>query len=75
MKSIDIGRSGLRAPAILAGCMRIGSMSVQQADAFIQTALECGITMFDHADIYGGGAVRSCSAKCWQLRPRCGTGC
>ena len=74
MKSIDIGRSGLRAPAILAGCMRIGSMSVQQADAFIQTALECGITMFDHADIYGGGSCEELFGKvlaCLLYTSRC----
>ena len=69
MKSIDIGRSGLRAPAILAGCMRIGSMSVQQADAFIQTALECGITMFDHADIYGGGSCEELFGKVLAATP------
>ena len=37
------------------GCMRIGNMSEQQADCYIQTALECGINYFDHADIYGNG--------------------
>ena len=56
MKTIDIGKSGLTAPAILAGCMRIGNMTVGQADVFVQTALENGISMFDHADIYGAGS-------------------
>ena len=63
IKTIDVGKSGLIAPAILAGCMRIGNMSIQQADTFVKTALECGVTMFDHADIYGAGSCEELFGK------------
>lgn len=55
MKNIDIGKSGLLASEISLGCMRISEMSKQDANILINTALEEGITLFDHADIYGKG--------------------
>lgn len=53
MKYIKLGKSDTS--AIVMGCMRIAGMAVEDADALIHTALDCGITLFDHADIYGGG--------------------
>ncbi|MGL4818759.1 MAG: aldo/keto reductase [Bacilli bacterium] len=41
-------------PLIL-GCMRIGEQSERDLEALIETAIQNGITRFDHADIYGGG--------------------
>ena len=35
------------------GCMRIGGLSVNEAEALIKEALNNGVTLFDHADIYG----------------------
>ena len=35
MKRIDIGRSGLVASEISLGCMRIGDLEVQEADALL----------------------------------------
>ncbi len=55
MKTIDIGKSGLQASEIILGCMRIDKMSEIELSKYIQTALNQGINMFDHADIYGGG--------------------
>lgn len=55
MKNIDIGKSGLLASEISLGCMRISEMSKKDANILINTALEEGITLFDHADIYGKG--------------------
>ena len=55
MKYIKLGNSGLEVPAVIAGCMRINSEDVHGVERFIDTALECGITYFDHADIYGNG--------------------
>lgn len=37
------------------GCMRINGLDEQALDAYIRTALDCGVNFFDHADIYGGG--------------------
>lgn len=54
MKMLSAGGT-LKVPAIALGCMRISGLSLEQADELVQTAMETGITFFDHADIYGGG--------------------
>ncbi|MBQ7408043.1 MAG: aldo/keto reductase [Clostridia bacterium] len=41
--------------SISLGCMRIDRLSVCEAEKLILSAVEQGITLFDHADIYGGG--------------------
>lgn len=51
MKKINAG-GVIPASAVAMGCMRICDAD---ADRLINTALECGVTWFDHADIYGGG--------------------
>ncbi len=38
---------------IILGCMRIAALQENQIDTLIKTALDQGITLFDHADIYG----------------------
>ncbi|MDZ4993755.1 aldo/keto reductase family oxidoreductase [Clostridium perfringens] len=55
MKNINIGNSGVIASEISLGCMRIADMSKKEANLLINTALDEGITLFDHADIYGQG--------------------
>ncbi len=55
MKTIKLGNSELEVPAISVGCMRINSLDKNEAENFVQTALEIGANFFDHADIYGGG--------------------
>lgn len=55
MKEIMIGKDVLKAPEIILGCMRISDMEKKEAEALIRTAMDEGINMFDHADIYGGG--------------------
>ena len=37
------------------GCMRMAGVGLQQAEKMVHLALEEGIDLFDHADIYGGG--------------------
>lgn len=44
----------IQASALVLGCMRIKSLSSSELDAHLKTALELGINLFDHADIYGG---------------------
>jgi Predicted oxidoreductase len=63
MKKINIGKSGLEASEIVLGCMRINSMSVEQLTSYVNTAMEEGITLFDHADIYGGGSSEELFGK------------
>ena len=44
----------LPVPAVAMGCMRLADAK-DAPDRVIGTALELGMTFFDHADIYGGG--------------------
>ena len=54
MKYITIGES-MNASAVSLGCMRMAKLDETSVDAIMDTALECGINYFDHADIYGKG--------------------
>ncbi|WP_212567783.1 aldo/keto reductase [Microcystis aeruginosa FBCC-A68] len=54
IKKIKIGNR-FEASAIALGCMRISNMSRKEIATLLQTALNCGVNFFDHADIYGGG--------------------
>lgn len=55
MKQIEVISQELALPAVVSGCMRISEMPVGQVERLVFAAMECGVTMFDHADIYGGG--------------------
>ena len=55
MKNINVGKSGFEASEIVLGCMRIGNMSVNELSNYIDVAMNEGINLFDHADIYGKG--------------------
>ncbi|MGT2715973.1 aldo/keto reductase [Streptococcus respiraculi] len=50
-----LGKTGLEVSRIALGCMRMASLEASAAQAVVKTALENGITFFDHADIYGSG--------------------
>ena len=66
MKYLKFKNSQLEASNIIMGCMRLNSLSVKEAQRHIETAVEAGINMFDHADIYGGGeSVRSYLPGLW----------
>lgn len=53
--SMNLGNSDMDASCIAMGCMRIADMSEMEVEKLINIALEEGITLFDHADIYGNG--------------------
>ena len=55
MKYIPVQNTDLSVSEIALGCMRIASKSESQVSDLIHTALDEGINLFDHADIYGGG--------------------
>ncbi|OAM88563.1 aldo/keto reductase [Termitidicoccus mucosus] len=56
MRTIKLGQSELQVPVVAVGCMRINRLgSKQEAERFVQTALDQGANFFDHADIYGNG--------------------
>lgn len=37
------------------GCMRLAKLNIGQAEALVKAAIGLGVTLFDHADIYGAG--------------------
>lgn len=45
----------LQQSQVIHGCMRMANLAVTDASSLISTALDQGISFFDHADIYGGG--------------------
>ncbi|MBN1936611.1 MAG: aldo/keto reductase [Anaerolineae bacterium] len=65
MKTMTLGRSPLEVSRIALGCMRL-SDDRAQAVAAIQAALEQGITIFDHADIYGRGQREETFSAIWE---------
>lgn len=55
MKYRKLGKEGPQCSRIVLGCMRIGDKPVEKTEALISAALDAGVNMFDHADIYAGG--------------------
>lgn len=55
MKKIKLGTSNVEAAEISLGCMRMCELSHKKAAHVIGNAMENGVELFDHADIYGGG--------------------
>lgn len=49
-----LGQSSLRVFPLAYGCWRFAGTTVGEARGKVEAALEAGITLFDHADIYGG---------------------
>lgn len=69
MKQIPLGTSGLQVPAVALGCMRLGDISLKEAEALLDASLEMGCNFFDHADIYGGGRCESLFADAIHMSP------
>lgn len=55
MQEVKLGNSELFVGEIAFGCWRLSGTSVGEADVKIRTALNCGMTLIDTADIYGLG--------------------
>lgn len=54
MRLRNLGRSGLRVSEIGLGCNNFGGrIDLEASRAVVHRALDCGITLFDTADIYG----------------------
>ena len=73
-----IGRDGPRVARIALGCMgltgtwnpaEMGAAQRKRAITAFETALEVGITLFDHADIYGGGTCEEVFKDCLAAVP------
>lgn len=59
----------IEAAPVALGCMRMASLSEAEAEKVIHTALEAGYTLFDHADIYGGGGSETVFGKVLKNNP------
>lgn len=68
MRQIQLGGI-LPVSAISLGCMRIEKLSISEAAALIDTAMEQGINFFEHADIYGGGKSEEIFSKALNMNP------
>lgn len=64
MDKFKIGTSEMEASQIALGCMRIPELNKKEIETLIHTSLESGITLFDHADIYGGGQSETLFGAC-----------
>jgi predicted oxidoreductase len=74
----SIGADGPRVSRIALGCMglsgvrspaEIGPEQRARAIAAFEAALAAGITLYDHADIYGGGSCEAIFKDCLQALP------
>ena len=73
-----LGRDGPRVARIALGCMglsgtwnpaEVGPDNRRRAIAAFETALQAGITLYDHADIYGGGSCEELFKDCLHAVP------
>lgn len=69
MKNIKIRDGVVEIPEIGLGCMRITGLSLVEAERLVNTAIEAGISFFDHADIYAGGEAESHFAEAISMSP------
>ena len=81
MKTIRIADGAMEVPQIALGCMRLTGLGTkEEVRKLIDTAMEHGITFFDHADIYGKGecerlfgeAVKDIPREKMTIQTKCG---
>jgi len=63
MKYLSFDNGNLKVSNIVLGCMRINNLDEAGVEKHVRTAMEAGINLFDHADIYGGGECESLFAR------------
>ncbi|MEV5965925.1 aldo/keto reductase [Kribbella sp. NPDC051952] len=54
METVELGRVGMVVSRVVLGLMRIKQLTDGEIRALVGAARDAGVTMFDHADIYGG---------------------
>lgn len=62
MKTYKVPHSDLTVSSVVLGLMRIAQMEDAEIRALVDGALQAGVTVMDHADIYGGERHR-CEAR------------
>ncbi len=68
MKQMTLGTSTLEASRIALGCLHL-SDDRREAMGTVRTALDQGINLFDHADIYGQGKREEVFSALWERAP------
>jgi predicted oxidoreductase len=78
MKNIKLGDSPIEMSTIVLGCMNIGGgwnrdpvtpETISHVEVLVNTALECGINTFDHADIYQFGKSETAFGQVLKQQP------
>ena len=69
MKYLHLPGTDISASEIILGCMRIHELDPEGAADLINTALDEGINLFDHADIYGKGRSEEVFARAVNMNP------
>lgn len=69
MNKIKLGTSDLEVGEISLGCMRMDALSKKDAKYVIENALDLGVNLFDHADIYGGGKSEEVFSDAIEMNP------
>ena len=59
MQKINISQGPENVSRLILGCMRMPSLSVEDAGKMIQTAYDLGINFYDHATCYGDGEAET----------------
>lgn len=59
MKTVNVVNGPQAVSSIILGCMRMPALSENEAATMINTAVEEGVTFFDHATCYGRGEAES----------------
>ncbi|UJF32634.1 aldo/keto reductase [Paenibacillus hexagrammi] len=77
-RTIPLNRRGIGASQLVLGCMGLGggwthdpltAEHLKEAHKVVDTALSCGINMFDHADIYAYGKAETVFGQMLKERP------
>lgn len=69
MHSLPLGGSSLIVSRMAYGCWRIAAPGVDGGLA-VRTAIDAGFTLFDHADIYGGGVCEEVFGRVMKESPQ-----
>jgi predicted oxidoreductase len=70
MRTIHVANSDLDVAEISLGCMRLAGMANADISTLLHTALDEGVTFFDHADVYGDGRSEAQFSEALQMTPK-----
>ena len=70
MRKIHLTQTTLDTAPIALGCMRMASIGQEKAEEVVNAAIESGIDLFDHADIYGAGESERVFGRILKSSPR-----